>query len=645
MKRLYSGLLSCLLLIYSGVAGANLPDNDLAQLRKWFSRAESIAHRPNSSESRLLKKRLKDYPLAPYVELKTYMRYPFLSNQDNIEAFLVRYENTPLDRPLRKKWLNYLAKQNQGALYLHFYRDINDVGLQCHHIRFRLERPELREAALKEIDDLWLVGKSQPKACDNVFSQWQEAGRRTDAMIYNRLTLAANGGKHTLIPYLKGLLPAEYHYLADLWMKVRRSPSYVSRVSRFPGINASKETDILTYGLKRLIWRDRDLALKSWEKLHTRFKFSEQQKQEIADKFAIGLTIKNHKKSGEWLDLASAGTSDPEIHRWHLAHVLRKQNWHKALELAGSAPEELAQDEQFRYWQARSLGMLNAPDKETQALQELAGERNYYGFMASGKLGTAPSLADEPIQFSEQAFNEVANMPAVKRAYEFVQIKRMTSARREWRYLIDNLTPEQQAIAGVIADSWNWHDQAIRTFAKSGYMNDVTRRFPLAFKDTLSASAKNNNIPPEWAFAITRRESSFMTDAYSGAGARGLMQLMPGTARYIEKERVKVRKLFDPEFNVQLGTRYLRYLMDRMNNNPVLATAAYNAGWHRVKDWLPRKNTLPMDIWVETIPYKETRNYVKAVMAYKQIYAHQLGNNKNLFLEYSQMDIPESGSF
>ena len=645
MTRLYFGVLSSLLFFCSATVFASTKEENIEQLRKWFSRAESIAHRPNSSESRYLKKQLKDYPLAPYVALKTYMRFPFLSNKDNIQAFLRQYENTPLDRPLRKKWLNYLAKQEQSALFFDSYRDIDDVGIQCHHIRFRLAQPESREAALKEIDNLWLVGKSQPKACDYVFSQWQKAGRRTHSMIYRRLILAADGGKHTLIPYLKGLLPVDYHYLADLWLKVRRSPSYVSRVSRFPGINPKKETVILTYGLKRLIWRDRNLALKSWHKLRTRFPFTEHQKQEIADKFALGLAIKNHKLSGQWLDVASKGTQDPEIHRWHLAHVLREQNWSKAIELVANAPENLAKNEQFRYWNARSLGMLQALEKESEALQLLAQERNFYGFMASGKLGKAPSLVNEPIQFSEQEFNQVTNMPAVKRAYEFLKIKRMTSARREWRYLMTKITPKQQAIAGVIADSWNWHDQAIRTFAKSGYMNDVTRRFPLAFKETLSAGAKINDIPPEWAFAITRRESSFMTDAYSGAGARGLMQLMPGTARFIEKERIKARKLFDPEFNVQLGTRYLRYLMDRMDNNPVLATAAYNAGWHRVKDWLPGKQSLPMDIWVETIPFKETRNYVKAVMAYKQIYAHQLGKKGNLFQEYSQMNIPKQGSF
>lgn len=623
----------------------HLSEKELQQLRKWFSRAESIAHSPNSSEFKFLKGKLSDYSLYPYVELKTLMRYPFLSNKNRIETFLNEHKNSPLDRPLRKKWLNYLADQKQGALFLHFYKDIGDGSLVCHQLRFRLEDPAQKKAVLDEVDKLWLVGKSQPKACDRLFAVWKKAGRRTHDMIYERLKLAADGGKHTLVPYLKGLLPHEMHYLADLWLKVRRSPSYVSRVSRFPGINPAKESEILTYGLKRLIWRDRGLALKSWEKLKSRFPFTLEQKQSIAEKFAVGLAIKNHKKADSWLERASTGTTDEEIFRWHLAHVLRQNNWQKAIGVIDNAPEKVGEDEQFRYWEARSYEELKAPEKAQETLNKLSGERNYYGFMASGKLGKSPSYADKPIEYTEIELAVVANHPASKRAYEFLKIKRMTSARREWRFLLSELNSEQQAIAGVLADSWGWHDQAIRTFAQSGHMNDVSRRFPLAYREALSNSAKKNAISPEWAFAITRRESSFMTDAYSGAGARGLMQLMPGTARYLEKSRVKVRKLYNPEFNVQLGTRYLRYLMDKMNDNPILATAAYNAGWRRVKDWLPKRSGMPMDIWVETIPFKETRSYVKAVMAYKQIYATQLGQDKNLFLEYSNMRIPQSGTF
>ena len=173
------------------------------------------------------------------------------------------------------------------------------------------------------------------------------------------------------------------------------------------------------------------------------------------------------------------------------------------------------------------------------------------------------------------------------------------------------LTRRQGLAAAVLADKWGWHDQAIFAFSRLGYLDDVKRRFPLAFDAQLIQSASKHHVDPAWAFAIARRESSFMVDANSGAGAKGLMQLMPGTARYLAKGTVSNQVLFDPQQNVEFGTQYLRYLMDKMQDNPVLATAAYNAGWRRVQQWLPKEN-IPLDVWVETIPYKETRNYVKA---------------------------------
>ena len=431
MRKLASLMLVVFWALWTGPLFADEENENQKQLRKWFSRAESIAHRPNSNESKYLRQKLADYPLYPYIQLKTLMRYSFLSNKNKIDAFLSEYEGSPLDRPLRKKWLKYLAKQDQQAMFLHYYRDIGDASLLCHKIKFQLQRPELREEALEAIDQLWLVGKSQPKACDPVFQEWKEAGRRTADMVYSRLKLAANGGKHTLIPYLKTLLPQEKQYLADLWLKVRRSPSFISRASRFPGKYPKLESEILTYGLRRLVWRDRDLALKSWNKLSRQFPFSEEQKQQIAERFALGLVIVNHEKAEQWLERANDGSSDEELFRWHLAHVLREQNWPHAMEVIQSAPKELDNNEGFQYWMARSYEELEAEDRAKKQYSELAQKRHYYGFLASGKLDKFPSIVDKPLSFTEQELFLVANHPAAKRAYEFLKLKRFTSARRE----------------------------------------------------------------------------------------------------------------------------------------------------------------------------------------------------------------------
>lgn len=633
-------LLSCLLSTLVAAQENISADRRLEEQRKLFIKAEAVAHKPQSRRYKKLLEQLEGYPLKPYVELKTLVNFPYLANKKRIEHFLNQYENTPLDKPLRKKWLKYLANKQQAALFLHFYRDVGDASLACQNLQFMLQRNDTRQQALEKIEQFWVVGKSQPKECNGVFAQWQALGLRTEALVWQRLKLAADGGKHTLIPYLKTLLPPEQQYLADLWLNVRRSPSFVSRASNFPGLIPDKEMEILSYGLQRLVWNDRDLALKSWHSLIKRFSFSPEQEQQIASKFAVGLALVNHEQAELWLERATKLSRDKELFRWHLAQVLRQQDWQRVLDLIDFAPEEISNNNTYQYWQARAYEAVKAPELANRTFGKLAQQRHYYGFMASGKLAKAPSLRDKPLTFAAQDILSVSAIPAAQRAYELLKLKRNTSARREWIYLQTQLDEQQSLMAAVIADSWGWHDQAIFTFARVGYLDDVSRRFPIVYQQQLQSNAAKHKIDPAWAFAIVRRESSFMADANSSVGARGLMQIMPGTARYLAKKKVRGSSLFDPTKNVEYGTQYMRYLMDKMDDNQVLVTASYNAGWRRVKQWLPEEGSVPMDIWVETIPYKETRNYVKAVMAYKQIYSQRLGQQSNLFADLAAMQIP-----
>ena len=617
---------------------------ELTQLQEWFERAEQIAHRPNSSEYRMLRGKLQDYPLWPYVKYKTLLKYPYISNEKSIAAFLTEYAKTPMDKPLRKKWLNHLARQQRPDLFLKYYQDIGDTKLYCRYLRYQVEREGI-QAFMGQVQALWVVGKSQPKECDPLFTQWRKAGGRSLELVHKRIELAADGGSSSLISYLKRLLPPEQQYLAESWFAVRRSPSQLTRQSKFPGKYPLIEARILTYGFRRLIWRDPDLALKTWAKYKTRYAFNTQQKHSISERFAIALASKNHEQANTWLQRAAAHSQNPELARWHLTQVLRERDWHHVLTVLNAMPkEQRLEDLAFAYWQARALELLGNQVVSEGKLQSIAQNRHYYGFMASGKMQQAISLQDRPFAVDQSALQNLLQQPAMQRIREFVQLGRKTSARREWNLLFPTLPQPEQQLAAMLASQWQWHDQAIHAFSRSGYLDDVTRRFPLAYKQELLSSAKRNQINPAWAFAIARRESSFKHDARSGAGAYGLMQLLPSTVQFLKKQKISARKLYDSSYNAEMGTQYLNYLMERMDSNTVLATASYNAGWHRVKSWIPTQQPLDADIWIETIPYKETRNYVKAVLAYKQIYHYLLGEQVNYFEQYAQMKIGQQGT-
>ncbi|GAA6182891.1 transglycosylase SLT domain-containing protein [Aliiglaciecola sp. NS0011-25] len=618
---------------------ASAVDDALAHQRNVFKALENMVAKPNSAEYRRLREQLKGYPLEPYIEQQTLKAHPYLANQDKIDTFLAQYEGSPLDRSLRYKWLTYLKNKNYADLYMQYFRPTSNVELTCQYLTYQLADPANRESVFKKASELWVVGKSQPNECDKVFAAWTQAGFRTQERVLKRLALAGNGGSHTLIPYLKTLLPVEQQYLADLWLRVRRSPNYVSHLSKFPKKHPELELDIIQYGLGRLIWRDEELAIKTWQSVLKKFDVEQSRQYDLAGKFAVALAISEHQKADEWLEKASRENADEQLFRWHLAHVLKTGNWQHALEVIEQMPEKNSTELSARYWQARALEKMNALESANQNYQWLAKQRHYYGFLASGKLAQTPQIIDRPLEFDKQTLNHIANMDSAKRAYEFLQLERFTSARREWFHLQSQLNQQQKLVSAVLADSWGWHDRAIYGFSNTGYLDDIKRRFPMAYREELVNHSEANQVDPAWAFAVARRESSFMADANSSAGAKGLMQLLPGTARYLAKKQLKTNVLFDPDINAGYGTQYLRYLMDKMDNNPVLATASYNAGWRRVQKWIPKDHSVDMDVWIETIPYKETRNYVKAVLAYQQIYAMQLGKKSPLFNELANMQL------
>ena len=629
----------------------DMPDRE--SQRAAFVRAEKRIWQMNNDDLREEIKALGDYPLIPYLIERKLSDKPQLSDLPQIRAFLNTYEGTPLGLKLRRNWLKYLEKRNKAALFIEFYRPTSNATLACSFLNFQIKQGVDITKMFDEIASLWTVGKSQPKECDRIFDLWIKADQLTEDLILLRIEKAADGGSHTLIPYLRKVLPAEKQYLADLWHKTRRDPATVRKSELFTGKYPLIEAEIMSYGLSRLIWRDQDLALKTMEKAETRMTFTEVQKARVYGKFGTKLAMDNHLSAEKWLLKAAEVGDDLEVMRWHLAYLLRQQDWARIVLLIENAAAQKVSGNEYSYWLARAYEQLGRQQEANVLYQQLSEHRHYYGFLASARADIPYQLEYSPVDMPVDTISATLSFPSSHRAYELRQLGRHHEARLEWRHTQGLLKEEDKLVTSVISSAWGWHDQAIFTFSREGYLDDVVRRFPTAFEDIMVREAKKNKIDPEWAFAIARRESSFMPDAVSSANARGLMQILPSTAMYLEKRRISPSQLLDAEVNAKIGNKYLRYLMDKLNNNTILATASYNAGWRRVRQWLPEKEALESDIWVELIPFKETRNYVKAVTAYKQIYNAQLNNQvttsneiasakAKVFLEFIETDIPVS---
>ncbi len=620
----------------------SMPDERLAAQREQFLSLEKDNQIWRQRDTKRIEdalKPLKDYPLLPYLRLQALSERLKSLPVSEVDSFLTRYAGTPLETTLRKRWLSELANQSLAEPYIEAYQPHLGTRYTCDYLNFQLSVTDNPAFWLEQVNDIWLSGQSRPDECDPVFKLWQRAGLMTIDRVIGRAELVAKAGNTRMLSYLQRRLPPTHHYIITLWRQVKRNPTTVTRYADFPLKYAQYELPVIYFGLTRLAWQNPDKAIRAFTNWQKKVEFSEGQLQQIHRAIAISLAIDNDEKAMEWLAKANVPAAEADVRHWHLAYMLRQQDWQGALEVIDSAPEREQLDEAFRYWRARGLGELDADAMQNQLLSELSGERHYYGFLASARLAKQPALTNQPLQVSDALLAKVGLYPSVKRAREWFELGRFVEARREWYYLNKKLNSEEKQAATLLASNWGWHDQAIFGFARTGHFDDVERRFPLAFAEQFQQQATQHQVDPAMAMAIARRESSFMVDAVSPAGARGLMQLMPGTVNFITSSRVNRKTLFEPDKNLAFGIQYLKYLNDKLGENPVLVTASYNAGWKRVQEWLPDEGEQPLDVWIENIPYRETRHYVKAVMAYRYIYQKQLGQDANVFDTLSRMKV------
>ena len=293
-------------------------------------------------------------------------------------------------------------------------------------------------------------------------------------------------------------------------------------------------------------------------------------------------------------------------------------------------PEEERDRERWRYWRARALEASGQVDEAQESFESLAERRDYYGFLAADRLGGASTASTiVPSTCRRNPASAWRQFPALRRALELLALGRRVDARREWRELIRRLDEEELVAASWLAGCRNWHGRAILTIARTPERDDLELRFPIDFHDAVGKAAARQALSPATVYAFIRKESAFMADARSPKGALGLMQIMPRTGRMLMRENgrrlERNSQLLAPELNVDLGTYYIRSLLSKSGESLVLAAASYNAGPHRVRSWLPEDGELEAAVWIDNIPFTETRRYVRRLLAYIAVYEHRLG--------------------
>lgn len=601
-----------------------------------FLQAEEAFKQGKLSEYQKLKKSLADYSLLPYLEYQEIEEKLNKNSQQAVDHFIQTYESSPLSDQLRWNFIRLLAGAKDYDLMAQYYSFGSVTSFDCLLLSHQLKEGKPISALSEQVANLWNVSKSQPKECDAIFEKWIDNNQLQQDVAYQRFYQTAHDGPIGLLSYLKRYLPRDEQYLADLWLKVRRNPKVVTRSNFFPGKNPEKEAPILVYAVKRLAWDDRDDAYSVWKRTQNRVPLAGAHKSEIERTLFMALATENNPKA---IDLAKNSIkdhlNDALVNHWKLVTFLRTQDWKTITELYEVLPFEQQSNEQWRYWYAVALEELGRKEEAQILLADLAKERDYYGYKAATRLQLPIQLNHAPLIISEEVMSSVRQLANVERARELYAIGRYLDATREWRSLLSKLqTAEEIQAAAVIANEWGWYNQSILTIAKAQNWDDTNIRFPTAFKEDYINIGKQVQLPPHWLMGVARQESAYGPRAVSPAGAYGLMQVMPGTAKTFAKKFQSSYKhrsdLLDPAINIQMGSRYLQMRFEELEQNPVYASAAYNAGKSRVEQW-KQYGRYPTEIWIEAIPYTETRDYIKRVMTYRQIYALKLGLDDDIF--------------
>ncbi|WP_372591112.1 lytic transglycosylase domain-containing protein [Guyparkeria sp.] len=542
-----------------------------------------------------------------------------------VVGLLRDHPDAPLMPRLKRRYLDHLAENEAWGEYRLIFDRAPDIRAgtrhQCAYWAAELALDgTLGEAAVDEARETWQQGRSQPETCDPVF-EWLEANGQLDEAIYRaRVRNAVIAGKDGLARYLVRRGPAGLASYRDHWIALRDdSASAVSSA-----IEARGDAEEITQGLLWLARRDPQRARELLARAERAELLTTEQAGSVHRLAALKAAYLYEPQAYEWLREVPIDARDEEVWTWTVRSALRRLDWVRVKEAIDAMPGELAEAREWRYWRAVADAHLGQEVAARPVWRELARTPDYHGFLAADRLGlkyplpkTNGTTVPEP---EEQALAELTSNPWLMLAFALHRLDHPEDARRLFEHALRVLPDELMPALAYLAHSADWHDRVSVLIARMDRLHDpewYAARFALPHQGLVEEQARRQSIDPDWVYSIMRRESLFMRDIGSGAGAQGLMQLMPATARWINRQaelHLSSLTLSDPETNIALGAAYLGHMAERFDGRYPLAIAAYNAGPGRIGDWLPDV-PLPGDVWVDTILFDETRAYAQAVLA------------------------------
>jgi len=594
-----------------------------------FLAAKEAFERGDRKKLDTLAPALAGHVLAPYVAYWQLKIGIDTADYDAVRAFLTQNANTPLAERLTVDWLKSLAKRGDWTRFGLDYPPAagEDVELTCYGIQYRRQRDG--DSALPAAKSLWVTGQSTPDACEPLFQALFAKGELNDTDRRARFRLAVESGNIRLAHTIAADFSAKEKITPQQLAAIDKDAQRALAQGGFAWKSASGQ-DLALYALERAARRDADAAYPSWIKWRERLPVA------MRDYGNARIAYHGARQllpvANAWYRDVGAATLTLDQQAWRVRAALRVLAWPDVRAAIERLPEREQQDAAWRYWKARALAASGDGAAADALYDTLATEVNFYGLLAAEARGRGAEqmalLKSDPRQPAQEALAAFGARPEVRRVIRLAELDMRPESQREWVYIVRGLDDDALLQAADYARRNGLYDRAINTAERTVARHDYGLRYMTPFRNEFTAASRDQGVDEELLYGIARQESRFVPDIVSSAGAMGLMQLMPGTARWVAKQLA--RSDFRPahvtkvDLNTQFGAYYFKYWQDRLDGLPALAAAAYNAGPGRAQAWRPSATPLEGAIWVETIPFNETRDYVKKVLANAMIYTYAL---------------------
>ncbi len=628
---LRSLLISSLLLAVAPASGAADPvPPDLSRQRPAVMEAFRIAEYGRLSVQD--KARIADHPLRGWVEATALRRRIASANPGEIRAVLNTFDGQPAADWLRDAWLLELAKRRDWASFRADYRADHGGGesleLRCADLAARLATGATDASWIADGQALWLSARALPASCDLPFKSLEGLGKLGAEQRWQRIDLAIAEGQTGLMRYLAPGLPT-----ADA-ARVRDYADFIdaphARAANWPKETRSRA--VAAEGLARLARRSPDAAEAQLALLAPKLGLDEAQRGQVLHQIALWTVASYLPRSQQRLEAVPAIAYDERLHEWRVREAMNRRDDAGAVRALEAMPAAQRGDPRWLYFEARLRERLGQNEAAKALYRQSANTATFHGFLAADRLAQPYTLC--PLEPSKDAAlrQRVAYHPGLARALELFTLDRLGLAIKEWAALMRELDTQERYVAIEYARRVHWYDRAVFTIGTTPEdLRQYTLRFPLHHESTLRRESKKHAIDPAWVAAQTRAESAFMPRARSHANALGLMQLLPGTAertaRRLGQSWGGASSLYNPDTNLTLGIAHLRHEVDQHGGIAYQAIAAYNAGPTPVTRWNRDRPGFDPDFWIETVTYKETRDYVARVLAFSVIYDWRLDGN------------------